>query len=82
MEASEPQFTAEDDLIASNLLIRAKLEVEFNIIVSEDLPFNLHEQIHLLNYLYEVETVMANVSRCTVQDFVMGHYYFRSNEKW
>lgn len=82
MENSEPEFTTEDDLIASNLLLRAKLEVEHNIIVNEDLPFNLLEQNHLLRYLYEVETVMANVTRSMVQDFAMGHYYFKTNENW
>jgi hypothetical protein len=82
METSEPQLTAEEDLMASNLLLRTKLEVEYNIIVNDDLPFNLQEQNHLLRYLYEVEKVMANVTRGIVQDFAMGHYYFRTDEKW
>jgi len=83
MEApSEPHFTMEDDLIASNLLLRTKLEVEFNIIVNENLLFSLYEQNHLLRYLYAVEVVMANVKRNIVWDFAGGHYYFRANEKW
>ncbi len=79
---SEPQFTTEDDLIASNLLLRTKLEVEFSIILTEELPFSLQEQNHLLRYLYAVETVMSKVSRRIVWEFVGGHYYFRANEKW
>lgn len=82
METSEPKFTDEEDLIASNLLLRTKLEVEYRIIVNEELPFNLQEQNHLLSYLYAVETVLANVTRGIVHDFAMGHYYFRTNENW
>jgi hypothetical protein len=82
METSEPQFTAEDNLIASNLLLRAKLELEFCIIVSDELPFTLQEQNHLLQYLLAVETVMKNVPRGTVQDFACGQYYYKTNEKW
>ena len=79
---SEPQFTAEDNLLASNLLLRAKLELEFNIIVNEELPFNLQDQNHLLQYLYAVETVMSNVTRGIVRDFAGGQYYFKNDEDW
>lgn len=79
---SDHQFTEEDRLVASNLVLRTKLEIEFSIIVNEDLPFSLREQNHLLRYLYAVETVMTNVTRNAVWDFASGHYYFRANEKW
>lgn len=82
MENSRPQFSAEDDLIASNLLLRVKLEVEFNIMVNEDLPFSREDQHHLLCYLYAVETVMMNVKRGIVQDFACGNYYFKNSEDW
>lgn len=75
-------FNAEDNLIASNLLLKIKLELEHDIIVSEDLPFNLQEQNHLLKYLYAVETVFKNVTRPIVQNFAGGHYFFRNNEEW
>jgi hypothetical protein len=74
-----PVFTAEDDLVASNLLLRTKLELEFNILVNEDLPFNLYDENYLLRYLYAVETIMKNVTRGIVQDFVGGNYYFKND---
>jgi hypothetical protein len=72
----------EDDLIASNLLLRLKLEMECDIIVNEDLPFSLAEQNHLLMYLYSVETVLKKVNRRIVQNFAGGNYYFKNNEEW
>ena len=82
MENLEPQFSTEDDLIASNLLLRIKLEMEFDVIVNDELPFEPEEQHHLLRYLYAVETVLRNVTRGKVQDFASGNYYFRNGEDW
>ena len=79
---SGPDLHAEDELIASNLLLRTKLELECDIIVNDDLPFSLAEQNHLLMYLYSVETVLKKVNRSIVHSFAGGNYYFKNNEEW